>query len=77
MSNEELRIQIDKLRGKVNELWKERHCIKHKSDLEIDLKYRAKMERQLCIFFLTMARKSTHKDTRRYGKKLYKLIQTL
>ena len=77
MQNHELNTQIKKLKTQINGLWNEKNCIKYRSDLEVDLKYRAKMERQLCIYFLTMARKSNHKETRKYGKQLYKLIQTL
>lgn len=77
LQNRELQREIEKLRNEINELWKEKLRIKHKSNLEIDLKYRAKMERELCIYFLKMSRISSHKNTRKWGKKLYNLIQNL
>ena len=77
LQNEELKLEIQKLRKDIKNLWQEKMQLKHKSNLEIDLKYRAKMERELCIYFLQMARKSSHRNTRRWGKKLYNLIQNL
>ena len=77
LSNDELREKMNEIRGNVKLLFKEKCRIEHKRNLEVDLKYRARMERHLCVFLLKMARKSNHKQTRKWGKKLFNLIQNL
>ena len=66
LNNFELEKAIDNLRLNINNLWKEKHRIKHRKNLEVDLKYRARMERHLCIQLLKMVKSSKHKQTRKY-----------
>jgi hypothetical protein len=77
LSNNELKEKIGEIKTNVKNLFKAKSRIRHEKDLEVDLKNRARMERQLCVYLLQMARKSKHKETRKWGKKLFNLIQNL
>lgn len=69
--------EINSIKSSIDELRKNKMQIQYRRDLKIDLHHRARMDREICIYLLKMARKSDNKIIRREGKKLLNLIKGL
>lgn len=77
MTNDELRSKVGKLKREVEEEKKEMAHLKYRQWLKIDMHHRARMDREICVYLLVMAKKSESKETRREGRKLLEVIKNL
>jgi hypothetical protein len=77
LNNQKLKGEINALKSNIDTLRQERMQMEYQRNLKIDLHHRARMDREICIYLLKMARSSKHKQIRKEGKKLLKLIKGL
>jgi hypothetical protein len=77
LSNKEIKTEIESLKRDIDNFRKQKLQFQHNKNLRIDLHHRARMDREICIYLLNMARNSTNKKIRKEGKRLLNLIKGL
>jgi hypothetical protein len=65
------------MKFKINEEKKKKMAMKYQEYLKVDTMHRARMDREICIYLLHMARNSSDKEARRKGRQLLNLIKEL
>ena len=76
-SNLQIKEKIESMKQQIKSLRNQTLQIDYQRNLKLDLHHRARIDRQICVFLLGMARDSNNKGVRRQGKRLLQLIKNL
>ena len=76
-TNVDIKQKIESIKQQIKSLRNQTLQIKYRRNLKLDLHHRARIDRQICVFLLGMARDSNNKGVRREGKRLLQLIKNL